>query len=163
MNLTYKTRPPSVVIDGQNAARSKNGKACWNHVRLAVLHFCEIQIPVILVMPHWGADIEFKKEIRKVAKLQLVDTENDPEFDDKAVLGLCMVEDGYYVSNDKHMYKHLKGDLADRAWCANGRIGFHFNEEGVFVPHYPESWHSPEGDVGKAMDGATTNGKEVRK
>ena len=75
--MTYKTRPSSVVIDGQNAARSKNGKACWNHVRLAVLHFCEIQIPVILVMPHWDADIEFKKEIRKVAKLQLVDTEND--------------------------------------------------------------------------------------
>ena len=161
--MTAKETLPVVVIDGRNVAYFGNCKADWNRVLIATAHFSSIGIRVIVVMPHWAADDEAKKQIRNISQLHLVDVGDDKESDDKTALGLCIVEDGYYLSRDKKMHKHLKGELIDRAWCASRRIGFHFNGEGDFVPHYPESWHPPEGDSNEAVVSVTTNTKEVRK
>ena len=50
---------------------------------------------------------------------------DEPDYDYKWFI----VENGYYVSNDKHMHKHLKGGLVDRNWCSSRRIGFHIDKE----------------------------------
>ena len=136
-----KSSLPRIVIDGRNAARSKYGRPDWTHVLLAASYFFERGFSVIVVKPHWAGK-ELITEIRKVAKIQSADIRDEPGFDDKIALALCIVEDGYYVSNDRHMHKHLKGGLVDRSWCSSRRIGFHIDEGGNFVPHFPESWHS---------------------
>jgi len=160
--LTAKEPLPLVVIDGRNVAYIRKCKIDWNRVLIATAHFSNIGIRVIVVMPHWAADDEVKKQIRKISQLHLVDVGDDKESDDKTALGLCIVEDGYYVSKDKNMHKHLKGELIDRAWCASRRIGFHFVEEGDFVPHYPESWHPAWKDATEAMASAKPKIREVR-
>ena len=45
---------PCIVIDGRNAARSKNGRPNWNHTLVIAAHFTERQFPVFVVMPHWA-------------------------------------------------------------------------------------------------------------
>ena len=160
--MTVEKSPPVVVIDGRNVAYSGNGKADWNRVLIATTHISSIGIRVIVVMPHWAADDEVKKQIRKISQLHLVDVGDDKESDDKTALGLCIVEDGYYVSRDKKMHKHLKGELIDRAWCASRRIDFHFDGEGGFVPHYPESWHPAWKDATETMASAKPKTREVR-
>ncbi len=131
---------PSIVIDGRNCARSIRGKANWNHVLVTATYFSDKFFQVFVIMPHWAAK-DLIEEIRNVAKIQFVDVREDKEYDDKIALGLCVVENGYYVSNDKHMHKHLKGGLVDRNWCSSRRIGFHIDKGQNFIPHYPESWH----------------------
>ena len=155
-----KSSLPRIVIDGRNSARSKYGRPDRTHVLLAASYFFERGFSVIVVKPHWAGK-ELIAEIRKVAKIQSADISNEPGFDDKIALALCIVEDGYYVSNDKHMHKHLKGALVDRPWCSSRRIGFHIDEEGNFIPHYPKSWHSNV-EIAETGIGATKNGKEVR-
>ena len=152
---------PSIVIDGRNSARSKYGKANWSHVLLAATHFSDMLFRVFVIMPHWAGK-GLIENIRNVAKIQFVDISDDAEYDDKIALGLCIVEDGYYVSNDKHMHKHLNGNLVDRTWCSSRRIGFHIDKDENFVPHYPESWHSKFDDIVEAMDSAKLITKEVR-
>ena len=136
-----KSSLPRIVIDGRNSARSKYGRPDWTHALLAASYFFERGFSVIVVKPHWAGK-ELITEIRKVAKIQSADIRDESGFDDKIALALCIVEDGYYVSNDRHMHKHLKGGLVDRSWCSSRRIGFHIDEGGIFVPHFPESWHS---------------------
>ena len=152
---------PSIVIDGRNSARSKYGKANWSHVLLAATHFSDMLFRVFVIMPHWAGKGLIEK-IREVAKIQFVDISHDAEYDDKIALGLCIVEDGYYVSNDRNMHKHLNGNLIDRTWCSSRRIGFHIDEDENFVPHYPESWHSKIVGTVEAMDGVKLITREVR-
>ena len=83
-----------------------------------------------------------KKQHRKVANIQLVDIGKDRESDDKLVLGLCLVEDGYFVSNDKRISNHMKGGVDNRAWCNSRRIGFEFDTTIQFIPIFPDNWIS---------------------
>ena len=152
---------PSIVIDGRNSARSKYGKANWSHVLLAATHFSDMLFRVFVIMPHWAGK-DLIEKIREVAKIQFVDISHDAEYDDKIALGLCIVEDGYYVSNDRNMHKHLNGNLIDRTWCSSRRIGFHIDEDENFVPHYPESWRSKIVGTVEAMDGVKLITREVR-
>ena len=160
--MTLEKPLPVVVIDGRNVAYSGKGKADWNRVLIATAHISSSGIRVIVVMPHWAADDEVKRQIRNISQLHLGDVGDDNESDDKTALGLCIVENGYYVSRDKKMHKHLKSELIDRAWCASRRIDFHFDGEGGFVPHYPESWHPARKDATETMASAKPKIREVR-
>lgn len=130
---------PCVVIDGRNSARSKNGQPNWNHTLVITTYFADRQFPVFVVMPHWAGKDQ-QEDIRKIAKIQFVDITDDKEYDDKMALGLCIVGNGYYISNDKNMHKHLDGNLVSRKWCVSRRIGFHFDEKENFIPHFPDIW-----------------------
>ena len=137
--MIESSQRPWIVIDGRNSARSKNGKPNWNHTLVIATHFAERQFPVFVVMPHWAGKDQ-QENIHKIAKIQFVDIADDKEYDDKIALGLCFVGNGYYLSNDKNMHKHLDGNLVSRNWCTSRRIGFHFDEGENFIPHYPDIW-----------------------
>ena len=137
--MIERSQFPCIVIDGRNAARSKNGRPNWNHTLVIAAHFTERQFPVFVVMPHWAGK-EQQENIHKIAKIQFVDISDDNEHDDIIALGICIIKNGYYVSNDKNMYKHLDENLVNRNWCASRRIGFHFDEKEKFIPHYPDIW-----------------------
>jgi len=136
--MKSRIEQPTIVIDGRNAQRNYEGERCPDCLLRIVEEFEEFRI--IVVLPHW-TNSELAKQVRELARLQFVDVTNDPEWDDKMVLALCMFEDGYYVSNDARMFKHLNGSLVDRDWCASRRIGFQFDPEGNLSFHYPNSWH----------------------
>ena len=112
-------------------------------------------------MPHWAGK-DLLKEIRRVAKLQLVDIGQDKEYDDKLVLGLCLVEDGYFVSNDKRISKHIRGGIGNRAWCNSRRISFDFDENNQFVPNYPDRWVSVLSEITQIEGFAIETEQEVR-
>jgi|TARA_B100002052_G_scaffold95289_1_gene87920 hypothetical protein len=132
----YDLNGTTIVIDGRNAERGYGGEKnpeCLTKI-MQELEGARI----ILVHAHW-IKTDFIKRIKEMAKVQLVDVTKDPEWDDKIVLAICMLEDGYYVSNDTQMFKHLKGNLADKNWCDSRRIGFQFDEEGDVSFQYPDS------------------------
>ena len=137
MNLRiYDLNETTIVIDGRNAERDYGGERNPDCLIKIVEGFEGCR--VIAVHAHWIKS-DLLKRIKEIAKVQLVDVTRDPEWDDKIVLAICMLEDGFYVSNDTQMFKHLKGNLADKNWCASRRIGFQFDQEGDVSFQYPNS------------------------
>ena len=135
-----KDKPP-IILDGRNIAYNIGGEPNWELSLKAAKFFYNRGFRVTIVMPHWIPE-DYKKQHRKVANIQLVDIGKDREFDDKLVLGLCLVEDGYFVSNDKRISKHMKGGVDNRAWCNSRRIGFEFDTTIQFIPILPDNWIS---------------------
>ena len=137
---------PTVVIDGQNLAGNGKGKKAGGKMNFELAEKCakfhyEQGSKVILVVPIW-VEKKLSDEIRKIADIVPVYIGKDKSLDDQQILGLTVIKDGYYVSNDTKMSKHTSGTLINREWCAVHRIGYTFSAEGEYIPKYPVSWHS---------------------
>jgi len=138
-------KKPSIVIDGQNVAgdsknRQKKGYD-WNIALQCAKHHHNDGSDVYLIIPCWVKK-ELPEEMAQYAKLIPIYIGKDPSLDDRQVLGLTAVEDGFYVSNDKKMSKHSKGDLLSRTWCNDRRIEYTITADGEYIPQYPPKWHS---------------------
>ncbi len=156
----HKDKPP-IILDGRNIAYNIGGEPNWELSLKAAKFFYNRGFRVTIVMPHWIPD-DYKKQHRKVANIQLVDIGKDRESDDKLVLGLCLVEDGYFVSNDKRISKHMKGGVDNRAWCNSRRIGFEFDTTIRFITILPDNWISLLIQITQTEEPAIKRQQEVK-
>ena len=136
-----RSQPP-VVIDGRNVAGSAIQESkgwAWDRVTtIANYHLNNGSETVIAVIPCW--EKELKKSLLglgvEVVPFQI---NNDNEIDDRIILGLASTNNGYIITNDASMPKHLDRGLIDREWFANSNIGFQFVED-KYIPNFPSSW-----------------------
>jgi len=132
-----------VVIDGRNVAYD-SGVTSFNDTRLLCcvryFHSHSYEMEIHTIIPLWGITDENLEKLYELSHVHKVgDLHRDKERDDKHVIGTTIIENGFYVSLDKNMHKHIKNNLIDKSWCKERRIGFKFIGE-QFKPIFPNLW-----------------------
>ena len=134
---------PDIIVDGRNVAgfgRDGTKEWNWDYVALCAKYYHDKGHKVVVVIPNWLQKDVVEKIKPYTFEIQRVNTNRNKEWDDNMVLALSIMLNGFYVSLDKKMYKHSKGQLIDRAWCAERRIDFSI-QDGVFTPGYSTKWN----------------------
>lgn len=133
---------PPVVIDGRNVAGSAIQESkgwAWDRVTtIANYHLNNGSETVIAVIPCWEKDLK-KSLLELGVEVVPFQINNDNEIDDRIILGLASTNNGYIITNDTSMPKHLGRGLIDREWFANSNIRFQFVEN-KYIPNFPSSW-----------------------
>lgn len=140
--LKEESTKPDIIVDGRNVAgygRERNGEWNWDYVSLCAKYYHDEGHKVVVVIPNWIPKDVVEKIKPYTFEIQRVNTNRNKEWDDNMVIALSIMLNGFYVSLDKNMYKHLKGELIDRSWCAERRIDYSIRE-GVFTPGYSSKW-----------------------
>ena len=134
---------PDIIVDGRNVAgfgRERNGEWNWDYVTLCAKYYHKRGHKVVVVIPNWLPKDVVEKIKPYTFEIQRVSTNRNKEWDDNMVLALSIMLNGFYVSLDKKMHKHLKGDIIDRTWCAERRIDYSIRD-GAFAPGYSSKWN----------------------
>lgn len=132
-----------VVIDGRNVAYD-HGVESFNESRLLCciryFHSYSYEVEIHTIIPLWGINDENLEKLYELSHVHKVgDLHLDKERDDKHIIGTTIIENGFYVSLDKKMYKHNKNTLIEKSWLNERRIGFKFIDE-QFKPIFPNLW-----------------------
>jgi hypothetical protein len=160
--LTINLQEPSqqivVSIDGRSIAFSEHAsqKFDFERIRACVQYLEELEtnIKIVLFIPAWIADKDFRDEMESRTELHKVTGINGHRSrDDEYALGKTFLSDGFIVTNDKRMHEHSNNLLVDRAWVASRRIGFRFGKGPVFIPGFPERWHKACAELRTPRDG----------
>jgi hypothetical protein len=132
---------PPVVIDGRNVAGSAIQESrgwAWDRVTaIANYHLNNGSETVIAVIPCWEKDLK-KSLLELGVEVVPFQINNDNEIDDRIILGLASTNNGYIITNDTSMPKHLGRGPIDREWFANSNIRFQFVEN-KYIPNFPSS------------------------
>ena len=134
---------PDIIVDGRNVAgfgRDKTNEWNWDYVTQCAKYYHDKDHKVFVVIPNWIPKDVVEKIKPYTFEIQRVNTNRNKEWDDHMVLALSLMMNGFYVSLDKKMYKHSKGDIVDRTWFAERRIDYSF-QDGVFYPGYSSKWN----------------------
>ena len=158
INLQESSQQIVVSIDGRSVAFSNHAskKFSFVQIRACVQFFEELEtnIKIVLFIPAWIDDKDFREEMESRTELHKVTGINGhPSRDDKYALGETVLTAGFIVSNDKKMHEHSNNPLVDRAWIASRRVGFRFGKGPVFIPGFPERWHKVCAELRTPRDG----------
>lgn len=134
----------AVCIDGRSVAWASGSekKFDFEKIRSVVDYFESVPAPIqiLLFIPSWIADEDFRAEMKIRTELYLVTGINGhPSRDDHYALMEMIRLDGFLVTNDKKMHEHIHNSMIPESYIKDRMISFKF-KKGKFKPNLLQNW-----------------------